>query len=207
MKAVRIKKKARDTSGHAAERIPPEGDAWEYPAAPAALSLAADNAASDPNGSRLSLLYAIARLHSEGLQSSEIGTVLNMASSVVRGAMHDARYDLVERRVMLDKGLQNAISSAQARYRVERAYEVLTGELDSKSEWIRHGAAMAIIAADKADKGQGGGQVQIILSSDMDFDDQSDLQDTVPDDAKAGDLTMFDAQFADSDDSDQQNEP
>jgi hypothetical protein len=152
----------------------------------------------DKAAARLSLLYAVGKLRLDGFSVAECAAVLGVATSQVFSAVHDPRFDVICKRILIDKGADDTVSKARAQYRLERAWEVLESELDHDDKWIKHQAALAIIAASKADK-TGSGRTELVVSPELAFDDQDpdDLQDDVPDDADSDDLTQFDAQYSD----------
>lgn len=172
-------------------------DGWEDAAPSAALAAATEDAGPDSVG-RLPIIYSAVKLQHQGYTGPEIAAILGLSYMRVYRALHDPRAAVVGKRLVVDKDAADAIQKAQADYRLARAWDVLGDELESNDRWIKHQAALAIIAASKADK-TGPSRTELVVSPELAFDDQNpdDLQDDVPDDADSDDLTQFDAQYSD----------
>jgi hypothetical protein len=166
------------------------GDGWEDAVPPAVLA-AATEAVSAEGEPRLSLMYAAARLLAQGLGKVDAAAMLGVSYSTFYRATSDPRFIVVQRHLLADSLGLEAAQKARRAFRVDRAYEVLESELDSKNEWLRHNAAVALIAAEKSDASKDRPRVEIIMSPAMGFDDQEldaesddDLQEEPEEDAE-----------------------
>lgn len=164
------------------------GEGWEDAAQPAVLAAATELDGDEP---RLSLMNAAARLLAQGLGKAEAAAILGVSYSTFYRATSDPRFAVVQRRLLVDSLGLEAAQVARASYRTEKAYEVLERELDSKNEWLAHGAAVALIAASKADESKGRRRIEVIMSPSMAYDDQEpdgadaeDMQEDCEDDAE-----------------------
>jgi hypothetical protein len=136
-------------------------------------------------------MYAVARLVLDGYSMVDAAAVLSLPYSEVVRAMKDPRADVIKRRLAADSGGYDALAAAQARFRLERAWEVVMASMDDPDKWARLQAANMVIAADRAAKDKGPQRIEVVMSPAMCFDDQ-DLQDDDGDDAERADLTGAD---------------
>lgn len=150
---------------------------------------------SPAEAEKISLLNSVAKLQVDGLKPAEIAHALGVSLHRVKASMDDPRMRIAlarARAVALgDAAVNDALELARAEYRLSRAWEVLDAEMDALDPWIRHQAALAVIAASaKANEGKGG--TEIVLTPDLVFDDQ-DLQDDVQDTSDSPELVVDDA--------------
>lgn len=152
-------------------------------------------AVSTADAEALSTIKAVAKLHVDGLGKADIAMALGITSYKVQKALDDPRMRLAVGRIRAEiageTALTDAIAVAQAEYRLARAWEVLDMELDASDPWIRHQAALAVIAA-AAKASESGGGTELVIAPELAFDDQ-DLQDASDDGADSGDLMVIDA--------------
>lgn len=150
---------------------------------------------------RLSTIKAVAKLQLDGLSKAEIAMSLNISQYQVGKALDDPRMRLAVAREQArragETAITEAIAIAQAEYRLARAWEVLDMELESKDPWIRHQAALAIIAAANR-AAETTSQQQLIIAPELIYDDQ-DLQDKDEDSAFPSELTVIDSEMDDDD--------
>ena len=161
------------------------------PPSKSTAELIAEDAAS------ASLIYSAVKLRLDGLSNPEIAMVLGCRVGQVTAAFKDIRAGIAERRFKSDAadGSRAAWGAERAAYRVSKAWDVLESELDSKNEWLRHQAALSIIAADAKRQEQAGSKTEIIIAPELSFDDQTGqyLQAPGADTAIPGELTDSDA--------------
>ena len=132
----------------------------------------------------------------QGMQTPEIALLLGMSTSKVAAALRDPRAQIAMKRLASDQGESNAAWEAvRASHRLAKAWEVLEEELDSGNDWLRHQAALAVIAADAKRQEQAGNRTEIIIAPELSFDDQTGqyLQAPGADTAIPGELTDSDA--------------
>ena len=150
---------------------------------------------SDKDAEALSTIKAVAKLKVDNLAEDEIALSLGISTYKVKKAIADPRMRLAVGRIRAEiageTALTDAIAVAQAEYRLARAWEVLDMELDASDPWIRHQAALAVIAAAaKASESSGG--TELVIAPELAFDDQ-DLQDGADDGADSAELMVIDA--------------
>jgi predicted transcriptional regulator len=166
------------------------GDGWEDAVPPAVLAGAVDAVAVDPDAPRVSTMYAAAKLLAQGLTQTEAAIVLGVSRMAIVRAVHDDRFVAIQKRFLSDSAGMEASRAAKMAYYLERAYETLHDELESKNEWLRHNAAVALIAAEKSDATKDRQRVEIIMSPAMAYDDQEldetadEMQEEPSDDAE-----------------------
>ncbi len=166
---------------------------WGDAAPPAEVQRAVD----DPEAARVSLIQAAVRLRRDGLAREDIAGVLGVSTYKISQALKDPRAAIVERRLDADAADDDALHAAQSAYRLSRAWEVLDMEMDSSDPWIRHQAALAVIAA-SAKSSQARPSTEIVIVPELAYDDQDrgadggpDMQDDGPDAAYSGDLMVI----------------
>lgn len=165
----------------------------------AALPDGSIKAVTEQEAAAVSTIKAVARLHADGIKPDEIALALSISRYKVDKALKDPRMRLAVARIQAERAGEVAvteqIAAAQAEYRLARAWEVLDMELESSDPWIRHQAALAIIAAANR-AAETAGQQQLIIAPELAFDDQ-DLQDAGDDDSIPGELMVVDAETDD----------
>lgn len=142
-------------------------------------------------GDRVSTIAAVARLMQDGFNMTEAAAVLSLPYNEVVRAMSDPRAGIVKRRVAAEKSGPDLLAAAQAAFRLERAWEVVTAAMDDADKWARLQAANMVIAADRAAKDKGPQKIEIVMSPAMMFDDQK-LQDEPEEDAEPDDFALDD---------------
>lgn len=167
----------------------------------AALPDGTIKAVTEQEAEAVSTIKAVAKLHADGIRPDEIALALSISRYKVDKALKDPRMRLAVARIQAERAGEVAvteqIAAAQAEYRLARAWEVLDMELESKDPWIRHQAALAIIAAANR-AAETASQQQLIIAPELIYDDQ-DLQDKDEDSAFPPELTVIDAEMDDDD--------
>lgn len=156
-------------------------------------------------GNRISTITAVARLMQDGFTMTDAAAVLSLPYNEVVRAMADPRAGIVKRRVAVEKSGPDLLAAAQAAFRLERAWEVVTAAMDDADKWARLQAANMVIAADRAAKDKGPQRIEIVMSPAMMFDDQK-LQDDDTEDAETDDFALDDGIGAELTDFSMQNE-
>jgi hypothetical protein len=162
---------------------------------PAVLPDGSLSAISSAEAAQISTITSVARLQVDGHTPPDIALALGISAQKVKAALGDPRMRiaLIRARAVAagDMSVAETLALARAEYRLARAWEVLDSEMDAPDPWIRHQAALAVIAAAARD-GESKAATEIVVSPDLVFDDQ-DLQEDGPDGADSGDLMVIDS--------------
>jgi hypothetical protein len=131
----------------------------------------------------------------EGLSPAEIAHALDVTVHRVKAAQKDPRMRIALLRARAvaagDVSAADVLDLARADYRVARAWEVIDSGMDGADPWLRFQSAQAVLAA-ASRAGSDGSATEVVLVSDLLFDDQ-DLQEDAQDGADMPELTVIDA--------------